>query len=975
MNRPLLITGDREISQLRGYFTHKDGLSLSLNDTAGENHYLIPVNQGIGPLLRRNLNDPLPEWASIPYHIGSFLPRRLLPDGKTRSLRNGCWVYLFRNGYLWREIRTPLESAYTQLNDVNLATQFGKDQRLATCTGSSGINIPYCINEQMPEYRLIFSEIQLSWAQLVALGGLHAEDPRNPDGEDQQTAETLQQLEARSSLLQLTKDLGYVRSTNLEGSGQPDYPPPDVPSNLDFTYLCIADPLQDARDLKATHDEQLSLLAHCMESRQSGPLALAALIENLTANGDPNKLERHLASDRHDRALLQAVRELEDQLPDRILAAEQALVDYLQTHETPLLAVLSDYLQDQPQAQQLGLLHLSLLTSDWSAPASLDWLYTRLNEPAEPNSLWYLAQGEDKNLLEHLRQEAGKEQGSITPDHPLLQGQQNNDPWLLATLASNLLVNLIENHDLVLGHHYKQDTATLMAAVASRFTKLSGIRARVVTNAKLDEWLPAAITPQTSRGYRYLPQQLIQQIKTLGNISLPQILPEGHASLREFLRTIDTTREGNLQMLRVFGPLLVFNMIHAIQKADEDSSTTNLLERNAAIASFLKFGSDRLKRIYPALNQPASIQATKPQTRINKITIVKSIQIGIVRFLFKLINLAAITAEIALSGWHLLRASRTGNTGIMVASSLALMSGLVALVAAPLAMTPLFWIAVCVGLGASLIRPWLEYNALEAAIRFSWLGNTPYPEDESCPFEAPALPNWQEQRTRYIQSLQLLAQDMKLYAQHHQALTDCPDLSAELNAIQQPLFNFSASIQIMQPGEYRPFGNRMRLEPIWDQQALLVELRVELGQFTPFDSLIQGHINLGFRHFNLDEAWIHEDYRTLGDPPRTVSFYWQAPRTEMLHNITAHLWLDPNGNGQQLLPDQNGLQLRYNPASNPNERRIHTLPQDEWEQLLKQAQYRAPTAQPRHHTLHTLAESIEQARLLPLFNANLQGAH
>src|SRR5690554_2811509 len=405
----------------------KPGMRWRLFDIKEGSVYHVPIT--VAPpeeWVTRSSDEPRPERADMP---NLFMParlQRLKPEGEVVPLRDNCWIYIFQNGYLWRELRTP-HGHQTFLLDVNLKRLAGQDQRPATCTGSEDLILAYRVNHENPEYRLIFSEVQLSWSQIQALGGMHPEDPRNSESEDLQTSETLEALEQRSCLVPLTdEDIEDCRAQVLTGPSQPEAsaePQFKDSEELTLPHLLISDPLQDARELKEKQDELIALQNAGLESQQTGQLGLAQMIQELTANGDPLELEEHLASERYDQQLLETWDSISEQLPERLEAAEQALLACLQQEAFTL--AISDYMQsDDLLVNELGLTFFTQLTQHLVMPESLDWLYERLgDEKASEHPVYGLARGEKEALNQQLvRRTAQGEEGLPTEDEERLLG-------------------------------------------------------------------------------------------------------------------------------------------------------------------------------------------------------------------------------------------------------------------------------------------------------------------------------------------------------------------------------------------------------------------------------------------------------------------------------------------------------------------------------------------------------------------------
>ena len=90
------------------------------------------------------------------------------------------WIYIIRRcetpegkmvTELWRELKSDGDGHFT---DVQLKYQRGNDQRPATGQAGFRIIVPYCINKQVHELWIAFSEVQWSWARIEQM---KAKDP------------------------------------------------------------------------------------------------------------------------------------------------------------------------------------------------------------------------------------------------------------------------------------------------------------------------------------------------------------------------------------------------------------------------------------------------------------------------------------------------------------------------------------------------------------------------------------------------------------------------------------------------------------------------------------------------------------------------------------------------------------------------------------------------------------------------------
>lgn len=166
------------------------------------------------------------------------------------------WIYVYRDGRLWRELQVLPEGG---VKDVNLTFEKGRNKRDATAGGDYLIALPYKINGKTPLIEMCYAEVQWDWARIDALGGMADEDPRQnygvrvPRGQDGATAAQLRK--ARMQRIDLSE---YPHFTRTEGPvGAADEFVPNHPnrkhidgwrqSGLPVVYL--HDPIGIVKDL------------------------------------------------------------------------------------------------------------------------------------------------------------------------------------------------------------------------------------------------------------------------------------------------------------------------------------------------------------------------------------------------------------------------------------------------------------------------------------------------------------------------------------------------------------------------------------------------------------------------------------------------------------------------------------------------------------------------------------------------------
>lgn len=969
--------------------------SIDCQPDTQSNIYIYMVERGGGtyhlPLLvkpqeewvSRHTSEKKPEIEQVPNLLMPIRLLRLKPDGKTQPLRPGCWLYIFQDGYLWREICLPNEASNFPFQmDVNLSKQAGKNQRPAECVSTFDFALPYRVNDYCPEYRLAFSEIQWSWSQIQALGGMHPEDPRNLEGEDLQTATTLAALEQRTGLIPLTD--ADIKASQIHVLNGPSQPLPNAESQfkdseeLTLPHLLISDPLQDARELKEKQDALIALQNAGLQSMQTGQLGLAQMIQELTAKGDPLALEEHLNPERYDQQLLDTWDSISEQLPERLEAAEEALIAYLQQEAFTLS--ISDYLQaDDLLTNELGLTLFTQLIQHLVMPASLDWLYDLLDDQQkDQHPVYGVARGEKEALNRQLvfRASAGEE-GLPTEDEERLQGLELPDRLALIGLLPTTLNELISKYAETVSHQQGRTLDQRMQGIAARFEKFTGLEIKL-QSVYLRQWLPEPGMP-ASGPYRHLPPNLIQATHNLGKHQVRQLLPKDE-SFDSLIRKLDSNKNWQVGMTATLGILMGLNTVFAVAKAWEVRSTENTMAATAATTSFVGFA---LKKAQHWVPQPVEV---KTQSMKNLATGQKEyLSLGqrvyrlvhqlIFKVLLRFMVVTASVLEVGLGAWRALRGYRTGNTGVMVACSmealgatLLIASALIAGSEVLLAASPIHpWFLLAAGLGlvvaGAITLVFSEHTPLQQRIRHGWFGSHPYQRNDLS-FQQPEGFDLEDQPAYFFRLALIQASEEGPLAQD---LFNQPDLSGELTELTKPFFEFKAEIKVYE------LHDQTTINQVFSRaDEILVEMEITPGTFTPVQTRLDGYLDLGGLRIALSDCYVIEN-RATGDykegqirPLTKLRFLTQTTRTAIFQGITATVWLDPDGTGQLQVPEEPHAQ-RWRYRRNTHAR----IPPSEW-QRLKSLAVQSPDGELETGVLVDEPEGCQlrprhQARIRPFF--------
>lgn len=211
----------------------------------------------------------------------------------TDQLRPG-WIYIFRNGYLWRELQVVQGNAF---EEVNLSEYKGKDQRQATTEKIYHPILPYKLNGKVQQLEIAYSEIQWPWAYINHYGGMEPGDPRISEGSKpglefhSQLPEGVPKPPPRALRMQNITAL-LVKADSVEYEAPETGPLPEKPENFDWFKLhnhdylftiYVLDPIGVARSLaNDVATMQYDMLACKAIARKDPKYTMAQLVHQLT---------------------------------------------------------------------------------------------------------------------------------------------------------------------------------------------------------------------------------------------------------------------------------------------------------------------------------------------------------------------------------------------------------------------------------------------------------------------------------------------------------------------------------------------------------------------------------------------------------------------------------------------------------------------------------------------------------------------
>ncbi len=147
-------------------------------DKDKKEYIVIPLGYGLPTVPNDTPRPENPE--AFDHFFIPIIPKRYItaqPDKQQAAdLREG-WLYIFRNGYLWRELQVFSQGT---MKDVNLQVFQGQDVRSASGQNDSRVIVPYKVNGGLQTVQVAYSEVQWSWARINAMGGMNPDEKEEP---------------------------------------------------------------------------------------------------------------------------------------------------------------------------------------------------------------------------------------------------------------------------------------------------------------------------------------------------------------------------------------------------------------------------------------------------------------------------------------------------------------------------------------------------------------------------------------------------------------------------------------------------------------------------------------------------------------------------------------------------------------------------------------------------------------------------
>jgi hypothetical protein len=159
--------------EIRNLKPDKYNLYLSVVNTTGQ-PIKIPLSNRVAT---KRSKDRQPEIGQAGNILVPVMLRYRDANGAVEQLRAG-WLYVFKNNYLWRELRIINSNRCSVLKEVDLTNQAGRDERIASGEGTFYLTMPHKINGRMNQFGIAYSKSQWNWSIINDHGGMNPDDER-----------------------------------------------------------------------------------------------------------------------------------------------------------------------------------------------------------------------------------------------------------------------------------------------------------------------------------------------------------------------------------------------------------------------------------------------------------------------------------------------------------------------------------------------------------------------------------------------------------------------------------------------------------------------------------------------------------------------------------------------------------------------------------------------------------------------------
>lgn len=244
---------------------------LKLEDTEGRNPIRIPISRKLKTVQKEAIPD---EWGTIltPARFVRKLGIDIQPHHQRDAelnftrLEHGSRLYIYVNGYLWRELEVGRYRSSTYFQDVNIeyyenASKQEKDNRIATGQRVNRVVLPVKLENKEVTVEVAYSHVQWSWARVESLGGIAPEGMKRVDWFPDEHSVNTKGKDLRADRMQVIPLLESYGNAFSETIG--DMMPIEKCNFYEFRiddgkkipFFALRDPIDDARDLAFTYQQ------------------------------------------------------------------------------------------------------------------------------------------------------------------------------------------------------------------------------------------------------------------------------------------------------------------------------------------------------------------------------------------------------------------------------------------------------------------------------------------------------------------------------------------------------------------------------------------------------------------------------------------------------------------------------------------------------------------------------------------------
>ncbi len=233
-----------------------------------------------------------PAWISMLDEVGQSIAPAVADLNELDSLPENGWIYIFKAGFLWRELQTQQKlTTIPAYQEVDLARQAGLNKREPSSVLQYHVVLPHQLAGKSPQLQLFYTPFQLSWQRINDYGGMSVRDPRlqaarqfHPVSMPLQSAHTASAsslLSQRATSLDLSpwvKTAPSVNTMAVKSTPNSQQTPMCLVNEQGLPHVLLSDPIGDVLGVISDLSLALSELKDIMTKVQAHPQFHSALL-------------------------------------------------------------------------------------------------------------------------------------------------------------------------------------------------------------------------------------------------------------------------------------------------------------------------------------------------------------------------------------------------------------------------------------------------------------------------------------------------------------------------------------------------------------------------------------------------------------------------------------------------------------------------------------------------------------------------